>query len=83
MPENPDGPENRERLADVARTTRVLLHAPQRRFFQQMLFSRIVPNCRKLGLLDAADGWLRARFTDLGVIGFEHLEDTAAELAVV
>ena len=27
--------------------------------FQQMLFSKIVPNCKKLGLLDAADGWLR------------------------
>ena len=27
--------------------------------FQTLLFSKIVPNCRKLGLLDAADGWLR------------------------
>ena len=27
--------------------------------FQQMLFSKIVPNCKKLGLLDAGDGWLR------------------------
>jgi hypothetical protein len=24
-----------------------------------MLFSKIVPNCKKLGLLDAGDGWLR------------------------
>ena len=30
-----------------------------RQVFQQMLFSKIVPNCKKLGLLDAGDGWLR------------------------
>ena len=39
--------------------------------FQQMLFSKIVPNCKKLGLLDAGDGWLRRQFTDLGIIQFE------------
>src|SRR5207244_11335525 len=44
---------------DVAKTTKVLIDAPQRQMFQQLLFSKIVPNCRKLGLLDAADGWLR------------------------
>jgi len=47
--------------------------------FQQMLFSKIVPNCRKLGLLDAGSGWLRDRFTDIGVIHYEHAEDTAEE----
>jgi hypothetical protein len=72
---------------DVAKTTKVLIDAPQRKMFQQLLFSKIVPNCRKLGLLDAADGWLRQRFTDLGVIQFEHWpteDETAAveELAV-
>jgi len=67
---------------DVKKTTAVLLHAPQRQMFQQLLFSKIVPNCRKLGLLDAADGWLRERFTEMGVIAFEFHEDTAAELAV-
>ncbi len=67
---------------DVRKTTKVLLEAPQRQMFQQMLFSKIVPNCRKLGLLDAADGWLRQRFTELGVIAFEHWDDTATELAV-
>ena len=44
-----------------------------------MLFSKIVPNCKKLGLLDAGDGWLRDRFTDIGVIQFEHMEDTSEE----
>jgi hypothetical protein len=57
---------------DVAKTTKILIDAPQRQVFQQLLFSKIVPNCRKLGLLDAADGWLRQRFTDLGVIRFEN-----------
>jgi P-aminobenzoate N-oxygenase AurF len=47
--------------------------------FQQMLFSKIVPNCKKLGLLDAADGWLRQRFTDLGVIQYENETDTGEE----
>src|SRR5690606_16549264 len=39
--------------------------------FQQLLFSKIVPNCKKLGLLDANDGWLRKRFDTLGVSQFE------------
>ncbi len=53
--------------------------APDRAMFQSMLFSKIVPNCKKLGLLDAADGWLRHRFTELGVIQFEDWVDTGAE----
>ena len=40
----------------------------ERRSFQQLLFSKIVPNCKKLGLLDAGDGWLRKRFGEIGVI---------------
>ena len=57
------------------------LNLPQDRLlFQQLLFSKIVPNCRKLGLLDAADGWLRDRFTEIGVIQFEHEEDTSEEV---
>jgi hypothetical protein len=47
--------------------------------FQRLLFAKIVPNCRKLGLIDAGDGWLRDRFTEIGVIEYEHLEDTAEE----
>ena len=66
---------------DVGAAVKVLLQTPERNIFQSMLFSKIVPNCRKLGLLDAADGWLRERFTDLGVIQFEHCEDTATEVA--
>jgi P-aminobenzoate N-oxygenase AurF len=56
-----------------------LLADPTRSLFQQMLFSKIVPNCKKLGLLDAADGWLRDRFTEIGVIQFEDWADTGEE----
>jgi len=47
--------------------------------FQQLLFSKIVPNCKKLGLLDANDGWLRKRFDTLGVTQFEDWADTSEE----
>jgi hypothetical protein len=47
--------------------------------FQAALFSKIVPNCKKLGLLDAGDGWLRERFTEIGVIQYENVTDTSQE----
>jgi hypothetical protein len=47
--------------------------------FQTMLFSKIVPNCKKLGLLDAGDGWLRQKFTELQIIQFEDWTDTTDE----
>ena len=46
---------------------------------QQLLFSKIVPNCKKLGLLDASGGWLRKRFEEIGVIQFEDWVDTGEE----
>jgi hypothetical protein len=52
---------------------------PTRVMFQQMLFSKIVPNCKKLGLLDRNDMWLRRRFEELGVIQFEDWQDTGEE----
>ena len=52
----------------------------QRREFQSVLFSKIVPNCKKLGLLDAADGWLRTKFTEMGVIAYEDYCDTTLEI---
>jgi len=57
----------------------LVMQAPDRQMFQAMLFSKIVPNCKKLGLLDAADGWLRTKFTELGVIAFEDWADTGEE----
>ena len=57
----------------------LVLNDPTRDIFQQMLFSKIVPNCKKLGLLDRNDSWLRHRFEEMNVIQFEDLEDTGAE----
>ena len=51
--------------------------------FQAALFSKIVPNCKKLGLLDAGDGWLRERFTEIGVIDFEDAPDTEVDYALL
>jgi len=73
-----------ERLGvDVHEMIHVTMNAPDRPIFQAMLFSKIVPNCKKLGLLDAADGWLRDRFTELGVIQFEDWVDTSEEYAAL
>ena len=47
--------------------------------FQQLLFSKIVPNCKKLGLLDRNNGWLRTKFGEMGVIQFEDWADTGEE----
>jgi hypothetical protein len=63
----------------VKEAVQLVMQAPQRPVFQSMLFSKIVPNCKKLGLLDANDGWLRGKFTELGVIQFEDLADTGEE----
>jgi hypothetical protein len=52
---------------------------PGQEMFQTMLFSKIVPNTKKLGLLDAGDGWLRTKFTELGIIQFEDWADTSEE----
>jgi hypothetical protein len=73
-----------ERLGvDVKEAVRVVIDAPDRPIFQGLLFSKIVPNCKKLGLLDAGDGWLRKRFTELGVIQFEDWVDTGEEYALL
>jgi hypothetical protein len=56
-----------------------VIQDPGRQMFQQMLFSKIVPNCKKLGLLDAGDRWLRTKFTEMGVIQFEDWQDTGEE----
>ncbi len=57
----------------------LVLKDPTRDIFQQMLFSKIVPNCKKLGLLDRNDKWLRRRFEEMNVIQFEDWEDTGTE----
>jgi hypothetical protein len=61
----------------------LVLQDEGRKIFQAMLFTKIVPNCKKLGLLDANGGWLREKFTDLGVIQFEDWVDTGEEYAML
>ena len=68
---------------DVKDALTLVLEDDTRAMFQGMLFSKIVPNCKKLGLLDAGDGWLRDRFTDLGVIQFEDWTDTSEEYSTL
>ena len=58
---------------------KLLTQATDRKDFQVLLFSKIVPNCKKLGLLDAGDGWLRQKFTELGAIAFEDWQDTTLD----
>jgi hypothetical protein len=50
---------------------RYALESPSMIEFRRMLFSKIVPNVKKLGLLD---DWLRARFSELGILQYEDLE---------
>src|SRR6476646_3131647 len=47
---------------DTEAIVRCILELPrEENQFQTALFSKIVPNCKKLGLLDAGDGWLREK----------------------
>jgi hypothetical protein len=68
---------------DVKEALTLVLQDENRVLFQSLLFSKIVPNCKKLGLLDAGDGWLRDRFTELGVIQFEDFVDTGEEYTLL
>ncbi|MDQ1447701.1 MAG: hypothetical protein QOC79_672, partial [Actinomycetota bacterium] len=54
-----------------------------RKMFQNILFSKIVPNCKKLGLLDRNDFWLRKKFAEINVIQFEDWVDTGEEYAML
>jgi ribonucleotide reductase beta subunit family protein with ferritin-like domain len=63
----------------TADVMKIMQSAPERDDFQILLFSKIVPNLKKLGLLDAADGWLRTKFTEMGAIAFENLTDSTQE----
>jgi hypothetical protein len=47
--------------------------------FQRAFFSKLVPNVRKLGLLEANDGYLRNKWGEAGLLEFEFAEDTASD----
>ena len=63
----------------VGDVVKIMQAAPEQDDFQILLFSKIVPNLKKLGLLDAADGWLRQKFTEMGAIAFENLTDSTED----
>ncbi len=65
---------------DTRKMVKIQLDLPNEyKDFQRLLFSKIVPNCKKLGLLDAGDGWLRQKWTEIGVIEFEDWANTGDE----
>ena len=47
--------------------------------FQRGFYSKLVPNVRKLGLLDANDGYLRKLWGEAGLLEFEFADDTATD----
>ena len=49
------------------------------KFTSGLLFSKVVPNLKKLGLLDAGDGWLRTKFEEIEVIQYDDWNDAESE----
>jgi hypothetical protein len=47
--------------------------------FARNFFAKLVPNVRKLGLLDANDGWLREKWGEVGLLEFEFSDDTGSD----
>ncbi len=47
--------------------------------FQRGFFAKLVPNVRKLGLLDANNGYLREQWGAAGLLEFEFADDTATD----
>jgi hypothetical protein len=47
--------------------------------FQRGFFAKLVPNVRKLGLLDANNGYLREQWGAAGLLEFEFADDTASD----
>ena len=45
----------------------------------QGFFTKLVPNVRKLGLLDANRGYLRERWGEVGLLEFEFADDTGSD----
>jgi len=49
--------------------------------FQRAFFAKLVPNVRKLGLLDANNGYLRQLWGEAGLLEFEFADDTSEDYA--
>jgi para-aminobenzoate N-oxygenase AurF len=52
----------------------IVLRSPQMQEFRKLLFSKIVPNVKRLGLLTP---YVRERFAELGILQFENEEPSA------
>ena len=58
----------------VAEVRQIVLESPQMKLFRQMLFSKVVPNVKRLGLLSP---YVRERFAELDILQFENEEPSA------
>jgi hypothetical protein len=47
--------------------------------FQGAFFAKLVPNVRKLGLLDANNGYLRQKWGEAGLLEYEFSDDTGSD----
>jgi hypothetical protein len=47
--------------------------------FARGFFAKLVPNVRKLGLLDANNAWLREKWGKAGLLEFEFADDTGSD----
>lgn len=47
--------------------------------FERGFFAKLVPNVRKLGLLDANNGYLREKWGEAGLLDFEFADDTGSD----
>jgi hypothetical protein len=79
-------PEIWERMGVDAEAVRPYLQAAaakrktdQFATFQQGFFAKLVPNVRKLGLLDANNGYLRQRWGEAGLLEYEFADDTGSD----
>ena len=64
---------------DVEEVRKLVLESPQGQQFRTMIFQRVVPNLKKLGLLTPK---VRKAFTDLDIIKFEDFDTDAADRAL-
>jgi hypothetical protein len=73
------------KLEDVAPS---LMEAAQKRQvnqfagFQAGFFAKLVPNVRKLGLLEANNGYLREKWGEAGLLQYEFADDTGSDYEV-
>ncbi|HZP43104.1 MAG TPA: ferritin-like domain-containing protein [Candidatus Binatia bacterium] len=64
---------------DRAEVKALVLASPAAQTFRRMLFARVVPNLKRLGLLRPR---VRAAFADLGILEFENVDPDAQDRAL-